>query len=492
MWQHARPSSPARFGQEARAGASGATVAIIGGGFTGATLASQLLRHGPDSSAVVLIEPGDCPGRGVAYGTHYGWHLLNVVARDMSALQDDPEHFLRWARANYDSAVGPESFLPRRVYGQYISALLVGTAALHRGRFLFKHDEAIAVKTVGQGGVVHLRSGDSLVADKIVLATGNFPPSDPDLAGKKGPSTRYVPYAWSAAALQDLPADGEILLLGSGLTAIDQVLALRAREFRGTIHLLSRHGLLPQPHQMTASWPAFWNERSPQTARGLVRLVRRQVRAAHRSGKDWRGVIDALRPFTQRMWQSLSLVEKRRFLRHLRPYWEIHRHRVAPEIHHLIAYQLQGGQVRIHAGRILRHAEGAQGVAVTYRRRRTGEQVQLLVDRVINCTGPETDWRKLDSPLLRQLRQEGLIRFDSLGLGVDVDEDGALLNRDGAPSDFLYAIGPPRKGALWETTAVPEIRGQVSDLVHTLKLTLNARLFATHDPDHEYAPALSE
>ncbi|HXW93033.1 MAG TPA: FAD-dependent oxidoreductase [Terriglobales bacterium] len=485
-------SSPAGFGQALRPGGSGATVAIIGGGFTGATLAAQLLRRGPDSSSVVLIEPGDCPGRGVAYGTHYGWHLLNVVARDMSALEDDPDDFLRWARANYDSAVGPESFLPRRVYGQYISALLVGTVALNRGRFFFKHDEAISVKALGRGGVVDLRSGDSLVADKIVLATGNFPPRDPDLPGKTAHSTRYVPYAWSSAALADLAPEGEVLLLGSGLTAIDQVLALRAREFRGRIHLLSRHGLLPQPHQSTAPWPAFWNEASPQTARGLLRLVRQQVRSAHRSGKNWRGVIEAIRPFTQRMWQSLPAIEKRRFLRHLRPYWEIHRHRVAPEIHQLIAYQLRDGETRVHAGWILRYEEGAQGVAVTYRRRRTGDETQLLVDRVINCTGHETDCRKLDSPLLRQLRQEGLIRPDSLGLGVDVDENGALLNRDGAPSDFLYAIGPPRKGALWETTAVPEIRRQISDLVHRLKLSLNARLFSGHDLDHECAPALSE
>jgi uncharacterized NAD(P)/FAD-binding protein YdhS len=461
------------FVPEPRPRGSLSAIAIIGGGFTGATLATQLLRHCGEAVSVILIESGDSPGRGVAYGTQCGWHLLNVVARDMSALDDDAEHFLRWARASYDSGVGPESFLPRRVYGQYLAALLRETAAIYRGRLLLKHDEAVSVTAAARGGVVQLRCGERVSADKIVLATGNFPPGDPHLPGKTADSARYVPYAWSAAALKEVRQDGEVLILGSGLTAIDQVLTLRAREFRGTVHLLSRHGLLPQAHQSTAPWPAFWNEESPRTARGLLRLIRQQVRSAHRSGNNWRGVIDTLRPFTPRIWQSLPAVEKRRFLRHLRPYWEIHRHRVAPEIHYLIAHQLQVGQTRIHAGRILRYEEAPEGVSVTYRQRRTGEQVGLFVDRVINCTGPETDCRKLHSPLLTQLRKVGLLRPDALWQGVDVDENGALLNHQGAPSNFLYAVGPPRKGALWETTAVPEIRVQIAELLHTLRFSLD-------------------
>jgi uncharacterized NAD(P)/FAD-binding protein YdhS len=484
-------SIPAKWGSKPKHGRSPATIAIIGGGFTGATLAAQWLRHGRESVSVVLIDPSDCPGRGVAYGTQCGWHLLNIVARDMSALDDDPEHFLRWARANYDSGAGPESFLPRRVYGQYIAGLLRETARLHRGRFFFKHDEAVSVEAVEPGGVVHLRRGERVGADKIVLALGNFPPSDPNLPGRTAQGVRYIPYAWSAVALEGIAQDREVLVLGSGLTAIDQVLALSAREFGGTVHLLSRHGLLPQPHQSAAPWPRFWNEDSPRTACGLLRLVRQQVRLAHRSGGDWRGVIEALRPCTSRMWQSLPAIEKRRFLRHLRPFWEIHRHRVAPEIDRLITYQLRSGQTQIHAGRIIRYEEGPYGVAVTYRERRTGDHRQLFVDRVINCTGAETDCRKLN-PLLKQLLKEGLIRTDLLGLGVDVDESGAVLNEDGRPSGFLYAIGPARKGALWETTAVPEIRVQVRELVHTLEASRAARFLAGEEPSVEDAPVHSE
>jgi uncharacterized NAD(P)/FAD-binding protein YdhS len=478
--------------EEPRPGSSSTAIAIIGGGFTGATLAAQLLRHCAPSVSVVLIDPGGSPGRGVAYSTQYDWHLLNVVARDMSALPDDPEHFLRWARANYDCGVDAGSFLPRRVYGQYIAALLRETARSHPSRFFYKNDEAVSVKVVERGGLVELRSGDRVVADKIVLALGNFPPRDPDLPGRNAHGVRYFPYAWSAAACEGVAQDREVLILGSGLTAVDQVLALRAREFRGTIHLLSRHGLLPQPQQSAAPWPAFWNDESPRTARGLLRLVRQQVRIAHRSGADWRGVVEALRPFTQRMWQSLPIIERRRFLRHLRPYWEVHRHRVAPEINRLMNYQLRGGQTRVHAGRIIRYEEHAHGVAVTYCRRRTGEHELLFVSRVINCTGPETDCRRLDSPLIAQLVRQGLIRPDPLCLGLDVARDGALVNHLGVPSHFLYTIGPPRKGALWETTAVSEIRLQIAELVHSFDVSKDARSFAGHRRRADYASLPAE
>src|SRR5208283_4105244 len=252
------------------------------------------------------------------------------------------------------------------------------------------------------------------------------------------------------------------------LTSVDLVMALRGREFRGTIHIISRRGLLPQPHKSAAPWPPFWNESAPRTARGLTRLVRDQVRVAAMQGVDWRAVIDSLRPFTQRIWRLLPLSEKRRFLRHVRPYWEVHRHRVAPEIGGLIGNQLLNGQLQIHSGRITRYSEDADGVAVTYRDRDTGKKRRLRVARVINCTGPEADCRKLDDPLLCSLRNQRLSRPDPLFLGLDVSDDGALIDAYGVPSHFLYAVGPARKGSLWETTAVPEIRTQILELAQHL------------------------
>jgi uncharacterized NAD(P)/FAD-binding protein YdhS len=193
-----------------------------------------------------------------------------------------------------------------------------------------------------------------------------------------------------------------------------------------------------------------------------------QVEAAERAGNNWRAVIDSLRPFTQEIWRCLSLKERRRFLRHVRPYWDVHRHRIAPAIGARLASQIQDGQIEIRAGRITAYSEDIDGVDVTYRDRESGHLVPLRVDRVINCTGPESDCRRVDDPLLADLMRQKLARPDSLFLGLDVSPDGALIDAHGAASSLLYAIGPVRKGSLWETIAVPELRVQVSELSRLL------------------------
>jgi uncharacterized NAD(P)/FAD-binding protein YdhS len=253
---------------------------------------------------------------------------------------------------------------------------------------------------------------------------------------------------------------------------VDVAIALRARGFRGTIHLLSRRGLLPQNHKATAIWTPFWDENSPRTVRGLLRLIRAHVEVAENSGSGWRAVIDSLRPFTQAIWRALPGAERRRFLRHVRPYWEVHRHRVAPEIGVPLATQIQNGQVETHAGRITAYSEDVDGVGVTYCDRSTGEIKSLRVARVINCTGPEADCRRIENPLLTNLLRQKAVRPDPLFLGLDTAEDGALIDGRGEPSDFLYSLGPSRKGGLWESTAVPEIRVQAA---HLATLLLAAR-----------------
>jgi len=245
-------------------------------------------------------------------------------------------------------------------------------------------------------------------------------------------------------------------------------LQLRVQGCRGTIHVVSRHGLLPQPHNATDACPPFWNESSPKSTRGLLRLVREQVRQAQAQGIEWQSVFDSLRPLVARIWQSLPEPERRRFLRHVRPYWEVHRHRAAPEIAQSIADQLSGGQIQVHAGRITNYAEDEHGVKLTYRNRKTGKSNSLLVDRVVNCTGPESDCRRLENPLMSALLSQGLARPDTLFLGLDVSPDGALVGSDGSISQSLYAVGPALKSSLWESTAVPELREQIHKLAQHL------------------------
>lgn len=439
-------------------------VAIIGGGFTGTTLAVQLLRKDPDIS-VAVIEKYSLPGRGVAYGTQFNLHLLNVPAKNMSAFADDPEHFYHWARDNYDYGTEPDTFVPRRVYGQYIESLLRGS---DEQRCEWRQDEALAIELSEGHAEIRLRNGPKVIANSVVLATGNFRPGDPPLAGKESSSRRYVSFAWSAGALEGVEKEHEILLIGSGLTSVDLALALRARDFRGTVHILSRRGVIPEWHEPVKPWPSFWDKNAPRTTRGLLRLIRQQVRLATAQGSGWRAVIDSLRPHLPEIWQSLPENEKRRFLRHLRPYWEVHRHRVSAKVGGLIMYQVLRDDLKFHAGRVIAYEEHANGVRITYRDRLTGKEEKLDVDRVINCTGPETDCRRLDDPLITSLVTAGAARPDPLFLGLDVDADGALLDCDGKPSNILYTVGPTRKGHLWETTAVPEIRVQVADMARLL------------------------
>jgi uncharacterized NAD(P)/FAD-binding protein YdhS len=449
------------------------TIAIIGGGFTGATLAAQLLRDG--TASVVLIERGARVGRGVAYGTQCMGHLLNVPAGNMSAYADDAEHFLRWARQHRDPATTALDFVPRKVYGQYIDWLLRQELERHPERFKHIQDEAVAVAWVDGTAEIGLRSGQRVSADKVVLALGNFPPGDPRLPGKAAGSRRFVADPWAPGGLDEVAHDTSVLLLGTGLTSVDVAIALWSRDFVGTIHMFSRRGLLPQNHKATVPWPSYWNEKSPRTVRGLLRLMRTEIESAEERGSGWRAVVDSLRPVTTAVWRSLPRQERRRFLRHARPYWEVHRHRVAPEIGKVLASQMEKGQLCIHAGRISAYAEDNQGISVTYHDRKSKEAVQLRVEHLINCTGPEVDCRRMVNPLLTNLIDQKMARPDPLFLGLDTTEDGALINSQGEASDFLYTLGPSRKGSLWETIAVPELRVQVSELSKVLLMAEKAK-----------------
>ena len=477
------------------------TIAIIGGGFAGTTLAAQLLRQTDPSFSIVVVEKSGLPGRGVAYSTECNSHLLNVPANDMSAFPEDRDHFLRWAKSNYDPTTEACSFLPRKEYGRYLGTIF-SEAVLSGGkrRLHWRRDEARFLSPIGDGQIeIRLRSGARILAEKVVLALGNFLSSDPSLPGRESSSIRrasnpyfsdrhfsdpYFPNPWSDESFDGVDCLSSVLLLGSGLSSVDAAIKIRQRGFTGTIHMLSRRGLLPRSHRAHHPWPIFWNEQSPKCMRGLLRLVRDQVREAGRQGIDWRGVIASLRQVTPQVWQALPETEKRRFMRHVQPYWEVHRHRAAPEIARFIDDQRSSGQIQLHAGRVTNYRENGQGVEVTYRLRQSGAESRLLVDRVINCTAPETDCRRFQDSLVAILLAQGLVRPDPLCLGLDTSAEGALIDQDGIPSGSLYAVGPLRKGSFWESTAVPEIRDQV----YRLAQDLTTQKEKTH-PIHTSLPA---
>jgi uncharacterized NAD(P)/FAD-binding protein YdhS len=459
-------------------------VLIVGGGFSGTMLAVQLLRRSA-SLSIAVMERGGQPGRGLAYSSPHRFHLLNVPAGEMGAFPGDPEGFLRWARRNYDASIKSRSFLSRAVYGQYLGNVFERTLAEKgRERLQWIQDEALSMQRRKNKIALQGRNfaSQEVLARAAVLATGNFPPGAPRIPGlaigNPGAaylgSSLYVQFAWSAHALENLPRDGSVLLLGSGLTSIDMIMALKSKAFRGTIHVLSREGLIPSRHQPVQPWPVFWNEKSPRTVRGLLRLLREQVDLAAEQGIDWRSVVDSLRAVTAQMWQSLPVNEQRRFLRHVRPYWDVHRHRLAPEIADIFSDMEAEGQIRFHTGRITRYAEDGNLAEVVYQERGSETTKRLHAHRVINCTGSETDCRRIDDSLISSLFAQGLAHPDGLFLGLDVDAQGALIDYEGKPSRVLFTLGPTRKGQLWETTAVPEIRQQAEQLASHLVTVLSA------------------
>lgn len=450
-------------------------VLIVGGGFSGTMLAVQLLRQSSGLS-IGIVDRGSSPGRGLAYCSPYRFHLLNIPAGEMSALPDDADSFVRWARIHFDAGTKERSFLPRSVYGSYLEDLL-DKALGEKGpeRFRWVKGQARLLRSHRAGLSVETEMGSKLRSRVVVLATGKFWLADLPVKGLAAPSPAFYSLPSSPGALKGLGHLNSILLLGSGLKSLDLIMALKAKGFRGTIHVLSAKGLFPQARRQVRpceQWTVFWNKKSPRTVRGLLRLVRAQIRFAAERGVDWRAVIDSLRPVTEEIWRSLPLRERRRFLRHVRVYWDAHRHRVAPEIADLLADMCSDGQVRLHCGVLISYSDLSQGAAVTLRDRETQCEQVLKVDRVINCTDPDADCRHTGDSLVSDLFSQGLARPNPLFLGLDAGNYGSLINHESRASSTLYAIGPPLKGSLWETTSVREIRQQAFDLAQHLRKSL--------------------
>ncbi|MFO0958682.1 MAG: FAD/NAD(P)-binding protein [Isosphaeraceae bacterium] len=444
----------------------GPVIAIIGGGFSGAMVAVHLAtRGGPRRPRLALFEKSERFARGLAYGTKCDRHLLNVAAGMMSALPDQPSHFLDWLR-DRDPEAHAGTFAPRRVYGDYLEDLLMKVGRDSGTRIDLIRDEVLDMAPVTPEGPLRLttRSGRHLVADRTVLALGNPLPTDPGgTAPGKLPGYRANP--WAADVLDGLSPEESILLIGSGLTAVDLVVEACERGHLGTIHTVSRHGLLPCGHRPVAPRPHFHLAAQRSTARGLLRSVRQEAAVCREEGGDWRSVIDALRPDLPNLWKSMDVPERARFLRHVAPRWDVHRHRVAPEIEDLLENRRRQGQLQMTAGRVLDLIPSHGRIGVRIRPRGEDRTVQVEADRVINCTGPSKDFRRGGPPLLASLIARGIARPGPLALGLDVLDSGAV---DGPASDRLFAIGPIRKESLWETTAVRELRTQAQDLARLL------------------------
>lgn len=449
---------------------------VVGGGLAGTLVTVHLLRLASAGTCITLIERTPPVGRGVAYGTECGEHLLNVPAGKMGAFAEAPDHFVRWVgerlgRAGYPSQVGPDDFLPRRIYGDYIASVFAKARVQASTEIVFSNvsGEVTDIEERSEGRArLFLADGRTFEADRVVLALGNLPGEYPirrPLPFYHG--RRYVHVPWRAEVLEGIGHDQDVLIVGAGLTANDIIVQLDRLGHRGVVHALSRRGLRPQEQRLgLAPHRAFLDCAAlPTTVRALLHLIRGEVRA----GGDWRAVVDAMRPFSHALWRGFSWDERARFMRHVRPFWEVHRHRIAPEVAEKLARLEASGRVRFYAGRLEALRETPTAAEVIFHRRGTTELVKLTVAKVINCTGPRSDYSKYQHPLFINLLARGLIDHDPLALGLHASPEGQVYRyRSPRLVDWLFTIGAPLKGVLWESTAAPEIRVQARELAERL------------------------
>ncbi|MFC3552461.1 FAD/NAD(P)-binding protein [Lysobacter cavernae] len=447
-------------------------ITIIGAGFSGCALATELARNAGAAVDICLVGVADSYGRGVAYGEARPEHLLNVRARDLGATADHPGEFADWLNLTERAR---HSFLPRLIYGEYLHSRLQAAAQLSLAALNRIEQEAIAVEREAGAFRIHLADGSDFLSDAVVLTLGALPPQP--LAGV-GPRLAlhpsYLGWPWQngldgRGAIDRIDRNARVLIIGTGLTMADVVTTLQRRGHRGPITALSRHGLLPRAHTEApgpsiALPPTVLQALNSHDLRQLVRALRTLSPIV----PDWRALIDALRPYLQGFWRGLAPPQRARFLRHLRSYWEVLRHRLAPPLAAELETLRERGRLRVRAGRLLRARRSSDAVEVLIRERGFAHASSERFDVLIRATGFDTDLERTSHPLIAHLRESGLVSADPLGLGLNASPRFEALDAHGVPVRGLYALGPLLRAQLWEITAVPELRVAARQLARQL------------------------
>ena len=442
-------------------------IAIIGAGFSGTATALNLISLAGKAGravTVTLIDRAAAFGKGLAYATEDDNLVLNVPSGNMSALANQPDDFLDYC-LELDSALNSGSFMFRRVYGEYLHARLQQAKA---GQMLNELDDRVVALQHDGKFTLSLASGQQLQADQVVLAFGHFAPRPlSELFGAPDMPV-CVNNPWDICAIDRLPHEQDVLIAGTGHTAIDTLFRLVSAPSDRKIYLVSRHGHAPNGHRKAGEFVKL-AELSAQiesaiqnllshtpTIRAVFAAIRSLVGQHDRAGGNWRDIINSLRPLTPVIWQALPAMERARFLRHVVFHWDVLRHRLAPVALRRLESLLASGKVEIIAGRIVNISADMQ---VNIKLRGSSNTRQIQVGSVINCTGPNYDIRRVNNPLVQQLAAQGQLQQDAMKIGFEIDEQYRC---SAVPQ--LYYIGPMLKARYWEAIAVPELR------VHAHKL----------------------
>jgi len=475
MSARADVSSPAAGPTLSGQNLSGPTLAIVGAGFCGTLAAIWLMRSPlPPRTRIVLVDRPGRFGRGLAYQQGPTDWLLNVPAERMSPFTEKPNDFLEWAQRR-DPSIAAGDYLPRTLYGEYLQELLAASESQSPSRARLERVPGSVEKLVPRGAraLLVLDGGRTIRADRVVLALGNAAPADP-LAELRGLSS-YVSDPWKQGWIDALPEKARVVLLGTGLTTLDITLQLAQARPKARILAISRHGLLPREQQLPRRAPSgvLQNEvlfstqaalgRGPLSAR--LHRFREFISRWTSVGGDWRAVVQGARDSFPTLWRNLDAKERRRFMRHLRVWWDVHRHRVPPRTMERIETLRSSGQLSVAAARLQGCWQDRERASLRWLPRGARRAALDKADAIVNCTGPETNVLRSRCVLIQSLIDQGLARPDDLGLGWQTAEDGRLLDAQGCASSLIYYVGPLLRGSCWEATAVPELRSHVEKTI---------------------------
>ncbi|TDV67880.1 FAD/NAD(P)-binding protein [Pseudomonas sp. LP_7_YM] len=459
-----------------------ADILIVGGGLSGTLLAVHLLRL-PGQRRIVIVESRSELGRGEAYSATDPGHTLNGNAARMSVDPDDADDLTRWL-AEFIAAGGwPESdeqhapvaelFAPRGIFGLYVQQRLAEAQALgapYGSTVEHVRSEVMDLQTEASGIRLTLADNTRLSGRFAVLATGMFAAARTPQHGSNDLNAAAVD-PWDIEGMRRLDPEGRVLIIGSGLTMVDALVSLEKAGHRGPIDVFSRHGLLPHVRRQPPAWPDFLAaDHSIRSTRQLVRALREQCDQALAQGIDWQAPLDTVRVHIPRLWSQATDLQRRQFVRHVRPWWESHHHRSPPPSAQLLDRLLQAGRLSIHAASLQAVLDRNPGqVRISVRHRAEEQLTQVSGAALINSTGIQYDWRRVDRALTRQLLARGLVQPGPLALGIAADPGGAVLDAGGRVSGRLFAMGPPLRGLWWESTAVTDVALQAKALAARLR-----------------------
>lgn len=460
------------------------TVVIVGGGFSGAVLAWHLHRAAPDRHNIIIVEPRDEIGRGLAYDSHDPAHRINVPALKMNLDVDEEGHFEQWLIASGYPARDPASQIPgalfptRAAFGDYVNAHIeeLGRAVRH------VRTKARAIVPQSAGYRVACDDGSEIDADIVVLAVCHTPPQVPFSLAALQHRPRFIANPWQPEALRGIAPDHRVLIVGTGLTMADIVASLDRQGHRGNINAVSRRGLRSQPLATQQMEPfGDFIENPEHTTLALLRRVRRAIADASKQGLSWHPVLDQVRLQGTAIWRALPLHERAKLIHHLRPFWDTYRFRIAPQVDDVIRRRIVNGTLAIRAASVRASATQGDDLAVDLRPRRSRDWTRETFDAVVIATGPAHGTVFRTNPLLAQIGAAGLARPDPLGLGIDVDLRGHAIGRDGHAAEALFVAGPLARGTFGELMGAPDLAHYARQIADTIA---HAPIGASRLPPH--------